>query len=69
MVDSGLGIVRREKSFGQRLKLGTGGGKFGPLGSRTIFLGRPNAESGQFEGGLPAKTLNKTDLPLWGATA
>ena len=39
--DQGLGSVWREKSFGQRLKFGAGGGKFVPLGTRTIFLDRP----------------------------
>ncbi len=39
--DQGLGAVWREKSFGQRLKFGAGGGKFVPLGPRTIFLDRP----------------------------
>jgi len=39
--DQGLGDVWREKSFGQRLKFGTGGGgKFVPLGTRTIFRDR-----------------------------
>ena len=38
--DQGLGAVWREKSFGQRLKFGAGGGKFVPLGPRTIFLDR-----------------------------
>ena len=37
----GLGVCLREKSFGQRLKFGAGGGKFVPLGPRTIFLGCP----------------------------
>ena len=35
------GVAWREKSFGQRLKFGLPGGKFVPLGPRTIFLGRP----------------------------
>jgi len=39
--DQGLGAVWREKSFGQRLKFRAGGGKFVPLGLRTIFLDRP----------------------------
>ena len=39
--DQGLGAVWREKSFGQRLKFGAGGGKFVPLGPRTIFLDHP----------------------------
>jgi len=30
--EQGLGTVWREKSFGQRLKFGAGGGKFVPLG-------------------------------------
>jgi hypothetical protein len=36
----GLGVGSREKSFGQRLQFGQPGGKFEPLGPRTIFLGR-----------------------------
>ena len=41
LVDQFLGVAWREKSFGQRLKFGLSGGKFVPLGPRTIFLGRP----------------------------
>jgi hypothetical protein len=36
----GFGVGSREKSFGQRLQFGQPGGKFEPLGPRTIFLGR-----------------------------
>ena len=38
--DRSLMIDSREKSFGQRLQFGQPGGKFEPLGPRTIFLGR-----------------------------
>ena len=44
LTDQILGVAWREKSFGQRLKFGLSGGKFVPLGPRTIFLGRPNIE-------------------------
>ena len=38
-MNQSLGVVWREKSFGQRAKLGQPGGEFGSLGPRTIFLG------------------------------
>ena len=41
LVDQVPGAAWREKSFGQRFKFGLPGGKFVPLGPRTIFLGRP----------------------------
>jgi len=41
LVNQALGVAWREKSFGQRLNFGPSGGKFVPLGPRTIFLGRP----------------------------
>ena len=42
LTNQALGAAWREKSFGQRLKFGLPGGKFVPLGPRTIFLGRAN---------------------------